>query len=213
MARILRLPSTVIALLSFTFHASAILAAAESKQPSGKIMKWVDEQGVTHYSDTLPPQYTGKQSNISPRGLPQADTLHSPAVAERSGKGSEQDRRDKTLQSVYSSEQEIDLARDRNLQIDQAMLEGLEQRRLSTAARLQNVQKTAADYTRQGKAVPGDIKKDLKNTHLEIGKIDEQIAERKQHMETTRQRFENDKKRFTELKTGVPAGENTSPAR
>lgn len=211
MIRRLHLPANVMAYLLLTLNASTVWAATESKQPSGKIMKWVDEQGTTHYGDTLPPQYSGKESNISPRGMPQTDTANS-AASDTPGKDSEQARRDRTLQAVYSSEQEIDLARDRNLQMDQAMLEGLEQRKLSVTARLQELKNLEAGYIKRGQPVPKDFKKDFKGALLDIGKIDEQIAERKHHMETMRLRFENDKKRFIELKTGVPAGEGASPA-
>ncbi|MGY1488881.1 DUF4124 domain-containing protein [Methylobacillus pratensis] len=211
MLRRSHLPANVMAYLLLTLNASTVWAATESKQPSGKIMKWVDEQGTTHYGDTLPPQYSGKESSISPRGTPQTDTGNSTA-SETPGKKSEQARRDRTLQAVYSSEHEIDLARDRNLQMDQAMLEGLEQRKLSVTARLQDLKNTEASYIKRGQPLPKEFKKDFKAALLDIGKIDEQIAERKHHMETMRLRFENDKKRFIELKTGVPAGEGASTA-
>lgn len=197
---LLRLASiTVLLILTSTVH-----AAGESK-PSGKILKWVDEKGVTHYGDTIPPQYSGKSNiTISPQGIPHADTKLKPAE-NGSSKESEQSRRDRTLQSVYSSEQEIDLARDRNLQMDEAMLEGLEQRKLGAAARLQSLRQNESSIKTRNKAVPDELKKDIKDANLELGKIDEQIVERKQHMDTTRQRFENDKRRFTELKNGTEA--------
>ncbi|MPS47645.1 MAG: DUF4124 domain-containing protein [Methylobacillus sp.] len=211
MLRRSHLPTNVMAYLLLTLNTSTIWAATESKQPSGKIMKWVDEQGITHYGDTLPPQYSGKESSISPRGLPQTDAGNS-TPSEPPGKESEQARRDRTLQAIYSSEHEIDRARDRNLEMDQAMLEGLEQRKLSVTARLQALKNTETGYSKRGQPLPKEFKKDVKSTLLEIGKIDEQIAERKHHMETMRSRFEADKKRFIELKTGVPAGEGTSTA-
>ena len=211
MIGILQLPASIMTCMLLAL-ASNTWAATESKPASGKIMKWVDEQGVTHYGDTLPPQYSGRQSSINARGLPQAETPGTSPAGD-TGKESEQARRDRTLQAVYSSEQEIDLARDRNLQMDQAMLEGLEQRKISALGRMQELKKEEAGYLKRGKALPEELRKDLKQAAQDIGKIDEQIAERKQHMDTMRLRFENDKKRFTELKTGVPASENTSPAR
>ncbi|MCB5185981.1 DUF4124 domain-containing protein [Methylobacillus gramineus] len=186
---------------------SSLLCAAENK-PAGKIIKWVDENGVTHYGDTIPPQYAGKPStNINSRGMPQREQADKSTNNELpANKETEQSRRDRTLQSVYSSEQEIDLARDRNLQMDQVMLEGLEQRKLGATTRLQGLKQSAADLGKRNKPVSADLNKDIKDATLEIGKIDEQMVERKQHMDATRQRFDNDRRRFTELKTGVPAG-------
>lgn len=212
MIRRLRLPASIISCVLLGLAVNT-WAAAESKPPSGKIMKWVDEQGVTHYGDTLPPQYSGKTNSINAHGLPQTETSNPSPGNSESGKESEQAKRDRTLLAVYSSEQEIDLARDRNLQMDQVMLEGLEQRKLSALSRVQDLKKEEAGYLKRSKAMPDELRKDLKFATQDIGKIDEQISERKQHMDTMRLRFENDKKRFIELKTGVPASENTSPAR
>lgn len=196
---LLRLASITVLLI---FTAAPLHAASESK-PSGKILKWVDENGVTHYGDTIPPQYSGKSNTtISPRGIPHADAKLKPAD---SSKETEQSRRDRNLQSVYSSEQEIDLARDRNLQMDEAMLEGLEQRKLGAASRLQSLKQNEGSIKTRNKPVPDELKKDIKDANLEISKIDEQIVERKQHMDTTRQRFENDKRRFGELRNGPEA--------
>lgn len=198
MHRLLRLASIMVLLMLTT----SLHAAGESK-PSGKILKWVDENGVTHYGDTIPPQYAGKSKiTISPRGIAHPDATTKPAETAIS-KETEQSRRDRTLQSVYSSEQEIDLARDRNLQMDEAMLEGLEQRKLGAAARLQSLKQNEGSIKTRNKPIPNELKKDIKDANQEIGKIDEQIVERKQHMDTTRQRFESDKRRFNELRNGT----------
>ncbi|MCB5188785.1 DUF4124 domain-containing protein [Methylobacillus caricis] len=209
-----RSPHLSIIVFALAISSSMLLSAAENK-PAGKIIKWVDENGVTHYGDTIPPQYAGKPStNINSRGMPQRDHVDKSVGNEvNTNKETEQSRRDRTLQSVYSSEQEIDLARDRNLQMDQVMLEGLEQRKLSASSRLQNLKQSAADLGKRNKPIPEELKKDIKDVNLEIGKIDEQIVERKQHMDATRQRFDNDRKRFTELKTGVPASDSAGQQR
>ena len=127
-----------------------------------------------------------------------------------SGKESEQSRRDKTLQAVFSSEQEIDLARERNMQMDQAMLDSLEQHKINATTHLHELGQTQSSYTKRGKPVPDEIKADHKTATLHLDRINEQIAERKQHMDATRQRFDNDKKRFIELKTAQPSGNNTN---
>src|ERR1051325_1617382 len=88
---------------------------------SGQIIKWVDEKGVTHYGDRLPPQYAGRDnSTISHQGvllkrnLP-AKPQDANADADKE-KTLDQKRRDHALLATYSTEQEIDLARDRNMQ-------------------------------------------------------------------------------------------------
>ena len=202
MARISRLPAITIALMLLMSSITSSWAAPEAGK--AKIMKWVDEHGVTHYGDTVPPQYAGKQSSINARGLPQND----PVTDTSSSKESEQSRRDRTLQAVYSSDQEIDLARERNMQMDQVMLESLEQHKINVTSRLQELGQAQSSYTKRGKPVPEEIKADHKTATLHLDRINEQIAERKQHMDATRQRFENDKKRFIELKSNSPASDS-----
>jgi len=91
--------------------------------------KCVDEKGVTHYGDRLPAQCANAaNSELSKRGvvLKQNDRALTAeekearlAAAERqkqeAQKEAEQRRRDQALLSSYSSEQEIDLARDREI--------------------------------------------------------------------------------------------------
>ncbi|WP_334108217.1 DUF4124 domain-containing protein [Methylobacillus sp.] len=207
MARTSRMPAISMALMLLMLNITSSWAAPEAGK--ARIMKWVDEHGVTHYGDTVPPQYAGKQSSINERGLPQ----NAPATDASSGKESEQSRRDRTLQAVYSSKQEIDLARERNMQMDQVMLESLEQHKINATSRLQALSQTQAGYAKRGKPVPEEIKADHKTASLHLDRINEQIAERKQHMDATRQRFENDKKRFIELKSNPPASESQPPSR
>lgn len=203
-----RLPASTLALILLMLGSSSLWAAPAT---NNTIMKWVDERGVTHYGDTVPPQYAGKQSNINARGQWQAEPAQG-TTAEAPGKESEQNRRDRTLQAVYSSEQEIDLARERNMQMDQAMLDSLEQHKINATTRLYELDRTQSSYTKRGKPVPDEIKADHKTATLHLDRINEQIAERKQHMDATRQRFDNDKKRFIELKTAQPSSNNaTSP--
>lgn len=202
-----RLPATTMALMLLMSSITSSWAAPEAGK--AKIMKWVDEHGVTHYGDTVPPQYAGKQSSINTRGLPQND----PATDISSNKESEQSRRDKTLQAVYSTEQEIDLARDRNLQMDQAMLDSLEQHKINATTRLQEISQAESGYVKRGKPVPDELKADHKSATLNLNHINEQITERKQHITATRQRFENDRKRFVELKTRPSATDSQPPSR
>ena len=209
MARQLRLPASTLALI-LMLGSNSLWAAPEAGKASNKIMKWVDERGVTHYGDTVPPQYAGKQSSINPHGQ-QAELAQKPTT-EGISKESEQNRRDRTLQAVFSSEQEIDLARERNMQMDQAMLDSLEQHKINATTRLHELDQTQSSYTKRGKPVPDEIKADHKTAALHLDRINEQITERKQHMDATRQRFDNDKKRFIELKTAQPSSNNaTSP--
>ena len=184
-------------------------ASAESK----RIKKWVDEHGVTHYGDMLPPEYAGHQSTeMNSQGVTvrrkASATSHKDKQAGKPTELSEQDRRDKALLNSFTTAKEIDLARDRNLQMDQASLQSLKLRLTDAEERLQKTNAAIAEFSQKKKPVPADLAETQTLQQAEIGKIHEQMAQKQASMEATRQRFDNDKQRFIELKSGTtPADE------
>src|SRR5215469_2428889 len=67
--------SRMLAWLAALALAGAALAAAPQPQSSSKSGKttyrWVDDQGIVHYGDQIPPQYAGKDREvINPEGVP-----------------------------------------------------------------------------------------------------------------------------------------------
>lgn len=179
------------------------LASADSK----RIKKWVDEKGVTHYGDVLPPDYAGEEmTEMNSRGI----TVKRKEVAanpkeQQSGKVkelTEQERRDKALLNSFTTAKEIDLARDRNLQMDQANIHSLKLRLTDAEQRLEKSNASIAEFSKNKKPVPADLAEDKKNQQADVNKIKDQIAQKQSAMDETRNRFENDKKRFIELKSG-----------
>jgi hypothetical protein len=173
---------------------------------AGSIVKWVDEKGVTHYGDSIPVQYSGRDnSELDRQGRvvkrnKAGDSQANKAVVEEAKVSVEQQRHDNALLAAYTTEQEFDLARDRNLQMDEAAVQGLNQRMGSAKDRLAATKKIADGFNQRKKPVPDYVTQDLKENQNEIAKIETQIAEKQQSMDATRQRFEKDKQRFIELK-------------
>src|SRR5690606_5768861 len=95
----------------------------------------------------------------------------------------EQQRRDRTLRASYTDESEIDLARDRSLQMDEAAVQALDQRKVNAQSRLENIRKSIDSHRKRDKPVPEDLSDDLKNTENEIARIEQQRAQRKNSME------------------------------
>jgi hypothetical protein len=111
-----------------------------------------------------------------------------------------QGRRDKILLASYTNADEIDLARDRNLQMDQAAVQALTQQKLSTENRTARNNKTAQSFRARNKPLPAYLVEELKQSKLESANIDSQLAQRKLNMETTRKHYAEDKERFIALK-------------
>jgi hypothetical protein len=185
---------------------AALVLACSPAWADGRIVKWVDEKGVTHYGDSVPVQYSGRDnSELNRQGRvvkrnKAGNSQANKAVVEEAKASVEQQRHDSALLATYTTEQEFDLARDRNLQMDEAAVQGLNQRMGSAKDRLAATKKIADGFNQRKKPVPPYVTQDLKENQNEIAKIETQIAEKQQSMDATRQRFEKDKQRFIELK-------------
>jgi hypothetical protein len=172
--------------------------ADESKH----IVKWVDSQGVTHYGDKLPAQEAGRNnSEMNTQGvvvkrIVQTDNKVDLEDQERLAA----QRKDNILLASYTKAEEIDLARDRNLQMDQAALQALTVQKENVSGRASRNQKMADGFKNRKKPVPAYLIEEQKLAKLESGRIDKQMTERKLSMETTRKRFADEKARFIELK-------------
>ncbi|MBA3695755.1 MAG: DUF4124 domain-containing protein [Methylotenera sp.] len=194
----------ILILLSMTLHANA---------ESSKIVKWKDDKGVTHYGDKIPAQYSNTENSIiNQQGITVKRNKPMTFQDESLIKSKiEQDKKDKALLSAFTNENEIDLARDRNLQLDRVTIEGLQLQRNNSQKRLSDNQKSASTFTAKKKPVPADLAGDVKNNQDEIAKIDKQIDDRKTSMEATRKRFDEDKKRYIALKN-YANGSGSAPA-
>lgn len=167
-----------------------------------RIHKWVDDKGVTHYGDKMPARDAHRDNSVlNKQGVVvkrnQVTNINS---NEMDADLLEQKRRDRALRASYTNAEEIDLARDRSLQMDEASIQALEQRKLSATKRLENVQKGIDSFVQKQKPIPEDLSKDEKDIKAEIARIDDQINHRKSSMDATNKRFNEDKQRFLEIK-------------
>ena len=193
---------------------------AEQNKPAdttqkGSIIKWVDEKGVTHYGDRMPVQDTNRNNTVlNKQGVVVKQNQPSTVVKPEQDQALiDQQKHDRALRAAFSSEQEIDAARDRNLQTDETVIKELEQRMSAAQARMDANKKLADDFIKRKKPVPPNLNEDLQNNSREVTQIKQQIAERQQSMEATRQRYDNDKRRFAELKGQDPNSPIAAPGK
>ncbi|HSD82402.1 MAG TPA: DUF4124 domain-containing protein [Anaerolineae bacterium] len=182
--------------------------AVHSVDKQGGIVKWVDDKGVTHYGDALPPEQASRSVTVlnkSGRVLRKTEASKPPTQqAQDPGlqkQLADQQRRDVMLLASYTTEQEIDLARERSTQTEEAAIKALEQQAVGVRERLAMHQKSADSYTARKQPIPDDLKQDISSVRAESGKIQAQIAQKRKNIEETRVRYEQDKRRFHELKT------------
>lgn len=190
---------------------AALLLAAPLAQ--AKLYKWVDEKGVTHFGDSIPPQYAdqarseiGKDGKVTrhisgPLTPEQLKAREEEQAKQKQAQqeAAEQKRRDTALINTYTKPEEIDLARDRNLQQADLAINSIQMRMKSVQTRLDSYQKQAGKYTQSKRPVPADLQSDLTATSQEKQKLQEMLKQKEQEKLTVRNRFDTDKKRFMEL--------------
>lgn len=192
----------VLLLAPFMQHANA---------ESGKILKWKDEKGNTHYGDRIPPQYANRESTtINQQGIaikrnkPSSDQDLTLDLAKQ-----DQEKKDKALLNAFTNENEIDLARDRNLQLDLTTLENLELEKSNIQKRLADNKKSVDGFNKQKKKIPADLSADLASNQVSNARLDQLITEKKSAIASVRLRFDNDKQRYLALKNRTA---NNSPS-
>ena len=200
------------ALTVLLFSALGVMQHAYA-EGTGRIVKWKDEKGVTHYGDSIPPQYSDRDNSLMNK---QGITIqHNKPNAPQQSKEEllaqlEQEKKDRALLGTFTNADEIDLTRDRNLEPELLALKNLQQDR-AVAQRKVDKSKAAADaFSKSKKPVPPSVSAEHKANKDGLAKIDQHISERQQAADDIRQRFGDDKKRYLILRgqsPSNPAGE------
>lgn len=189
------------------------MAAAEGK----KIVKWVDSKGVTQYGDKLPASEAGRNNaEMNTQGMVVKKNVTTNKSNDLQDQQKlEQERKDKILLASYTKAEEIDLAKERNLELDKAALQALTQQKINITNRTARNNKLAEGFKARKKPLPAYLTDELKLSKIEIANIDKQMAQRKLNMTATNARYTEEKVRFIALKQPTPqasTGTVTHPA-
>ena len=195
------------AMAAFILIIPALFITAEAK-----LYKWVDEKGVTHYGETIPPEYAGKDNVLfDDKGrvikkntqltAAERQAANEAAIQKRKSELSakEQNRKDKMLLNTYSNEKEIDLARDRNLQQVEALTNSIQLLQKSAEESAKGFQLEAKQFTAAGKPIPASLKKDIADADKKMIKLQQRLAKAQEKREAILANFEGDKIRYRKL--------------
>lgn len=205
--------------ISAAFVVAATLIAAPGAQAQ-KIVCWKDKTGkVVGCGDRVPPEFRENEAKIlDNRGLPRGTKVSAEEAArqkeeekkkavqkiEEDRRIAEQRRQDSALINTYTSGKEIDQRRDRELQVVELQIIQLKASLKSATEAYLNAQKRNEGYTKIGKPAPDIVRDELSRTSEEKNRIESRIAEKEKDTEVIRNRYDEQKKRYFELK-GLPA--------
>ena len=197
--------------------AGAILFIAMIAVAEAKLYKWVDEKGVTHYGETIPPEYADKDNvQFSDKGTVIKKT-EKVSAGERRAKTEqaakkraedkaafEQRRKDNMLLNTFSSENEIDLARDRNLQQVDAVINSIQLLHKSAVKSLESYHQEVDERTKAGKKIPESLQADINESESQVKKLQHDLTKALAKSAAVRASYEADKVRYRELTGSSP---------
>jgi hypothetical protein len=169
-----------------------------------RILKWVDNQGVTHYGDQMPPTAAGKSNQVINKQGVVVQHNNQPSVNETQEKNKkeilEQERKDSVLLASYTTADEIDLARKRNLEMENATITALKSQKTNVDDRLNRNIASAQAFVDKKQAVPDYLKEEISLAKVESEKFDNNISLHQQILEKINQQYDAEKARFIALK-------------
>lgn len=198
------------------------LAFVVSGAPAA-LYKWVDEKGRVQYSDK-PPADSGKGGvELSNRGVvkkkldsgltAEEKKAQEEAAARRRAEEQEalaQRRADYALLQSFTSVQEIDMKRDRELQAIEAIVANLKGQERTLLDRLSEDRRRIEAQAKKGKP-PGDgLREDVARTEAEVRVVREEMQRKTKEAADARVKYEGLKKRYIELRQ--PVGADLTPA-
>lgn len=172
--------------------------------------RWVDSNGRVQYSDTLPPTYQqsgaaemNKQGQIIKRTQSEVERkAEAERKAEQARIQQEQQKQaqfDRALTQTYTTEAEIDLARDRALEHHKLAINGAEIRSKAVDANLAELNARIAQIEKSGKKVGLGLQRQLEQSRKESDELKRTIQNNEEAMTQVREKYAADKARFREL--------------
>lgn len=194
--------------MAFSALLAALLLSAGTAQAT--MYRWVDGNGRVHYSDTPPMTYQqsggtemSKQGNIIRRTQSQAERRAEAArQAEQKRIQQEQQKQaqlDRALTQTYTTEAEIDLARDRALEHHKLAIKGAEIRGKAVEANLTELKTRIANIEKAGRPVSPNLQEQLDQATRESLDLKHTILTNEEAMVQVSEKYAAGKARFREL--------------
>jgi hypothetical protein len=191
-----------------------VLAALILRAPAvgATTYKWVDDQGVVHYTDKLPPEAINKGNvELNKQGLPvkkndpaltpeqrRAREAEEERVRQATKARDELQRKDRALLQTYTMESEIDLAKNRALTTIEGQMQSSQAYSVTLNKRKQEL--TARLAALGDKPAPATLNSELSNVNDELAKQADLIAAKQKEITVVTARYDADKQRWRELR-------------
>ena len=200
--------------LGLVFGLAGVLTggpAAGTTSSTATTYKWVDEQGVVHYGDSIPPQYAEKEHKVlNKQGVEVGHTEAQKTPEELAVEARDhealvkQQQHDSFLLTTYTSVKDIEALRD--VRLDQLQgqrtaaeqyVENLHSRLIALQGRLKHFRPYNAGPS--ARRMPDDLAEDLVHTLNEMRTQSNALSAKNQEVVAMREQFDLDITRYREL--------------
>ena len=199
------------------FRATILLffCLAAGTAAAQKLYRWVDEEGVVHYGDSIPARYAEVERQVVNEHGITVDVLRAKKteeelaeearLAELRAEAELQRRRDQALLATYLTIDEIEMHRDRRVELFQAQARVTELYLRNLQRRMETLRKEASQFRPynedpEAPMIDPDLADDLQTTKETISRHEENLRKYESDEESIVARFDGDIDRFRELK-------------
>ncbi len=177
-----------------------------------RLYKWVDEQGVTHYGDRIPPEYAAQEQRVyNGQGveIERRDAQKSAAqlAAEEQQRLATEamQNRDRNLLNTYGSLPEIEQLRDQRLALLDVQMKVTNQFLERLNQQLHQIETTVTRFrpysdNPHAPPMPDQVAEDLVRIRNDIRTQEHNLLEKRKEEQAMRAQFDSDMSRFRELK-------------
>lgn len=187
--------------------AALLLAAAGAH---AQMYRWVDSAGRVQYSDTPPTTFNqsggaelNKQGHVIRRTQSEAERREAAARQFEQKRIQAQQQKqaqlDRALMATYTSEAEIDLARERALEHHKLAIQGAETRARAVDTNLTELRTRVYALERSGRPVSPNLEAQVAQAARESEDLKRTIVSNREAMEKVREKYAADKARFRAL--------------
>ena len=206
--------------LAGLFMAGTAVAEKQKKGSTSskqQTYKWTDENGVTHYGDSVPAEYSQREQRVlNSQGVEvqKKQAEMSPAEAQAyASKQSEEARRrqhDMFLVSTYATVADIESVRDTRLEQINGQISASEAYITTLNTRVDGLKQRSLNYapynTKPGaRRMPDDLAEEMVRALSELRTQNSALAQRRGELQSVINSFDADIKRFKELRTSAAA--------
>lgn len=190
-----------------------VLLTASGSALAARTFCCTDDRGVRACGDVLPEscrnraysEFNEKGQKVRSQEAPLSEAQQAARDAEQKKKREEdkqaleQRRRDQALLNTYTSEKDLDTARDRQIaEIERSMKQTQEKLDAATKTKAK-LGKETEFYSH--KPLPADLKESIRRNEADMQTQNNALASKAKEIETARARFEADRQRLKELRS------------